>query len=176
VTVLNRKWSVLCLGFLAACTPAINPSSAIPFQGGQQWEMTGKPSNSAQTRQFTFVLKSPKPRGDDTSFDDDRVVTVEGVQYVMAGILYTPGKDVAVATAIDLKTTDGSFCLVRRTRSFPNKALEGRYFEGSVEEFIGYASKDDWGKFGRCRLNRRVPVGFVRSGKESSPGKYKQRR
>ncbi len=175
MTVPIRKWGVLFLGFLAACAPAINPSSEIPFQGGQQWEMTGKPPQSAQARQFTFVLKAPKPRGEDTSFDDDRVVTVQGVQYVMAGILYTPDKDVAVATAIDLNTADGSFCLVRRARSFPSKALEGRYFEGSVEEFIGYASKEDWGKFGRCRLNRRVPVGFVRSGKERIPGKSGQR-
>ncbi len=174
MTVLNRKWSVLCLGFLAACTPAINPSSAIPFQGGQQWEMIGTPFKSAQTRQFTFVLKPPKPRGEDTSFDDDRVVTVQGVQYVMAGILYTADKDVAVATAIDLTTADGSFCLVRRTRSFPSKTLAGRYFEGSVEEFIGYASKEDWGKFGRCSLNRRVPAGFMRSDKERVPGKSRR--
>jgi hypothetical protein len=169
-----RKWGALFLLCLAACAPAINPSSPIPFQGGQQWEMTGRPSDAAQTRQFTFVLKAPKPREGDISFDDDRVVTVKGVQYVMAGILYTANKDVAVATAIDLTTADGSFCLVQGTRSFPGKALQGRYFEGSVEAFINYASKEDWGKFGRCSLNRRVPEGFVRSGKERVPGKLRR--
>jgi hypothetical protein len=157
--VFVRRWCVLCLGLLAACAPATNPKTAVPFQGGQQWEMIGTPSDGTRTRQFTFVLKTPKPRGEDISFDDDRVVTVQGVQYVMAGILYASSRDVAVATAIDLNTADGSFCLVRRTRSFPNGALEGRYFVGSVEEFIGYASKDDWGKFGRCRLNRRSALG-----------------
>lgn len=156
-----QSWGVVCLGLLAACAPATSPSptSTIPFQGGQQWEMNGVPSGRAQTRQFTFILKNPKPRGEDLSFDDDRVVTVQGVQYVLAGILYTTSKDVAVATAIDLNTANGSFCLVRRTRSFPNGMLEGRYFVGSVEEFIGYASKDDLSKFGRCTLSRRAPPG-----------------
>lgn len=160
--VVVRRWCVLCLGLLAACAPAtspVSPTNAIPFQGGQRWEMTGTPLGNGPTRQFRFVLKSPKPRGEDLSFDDDRVVTIQGVQYVLAGILYTARKDVAVATAIDLKTTDGSFCLVRRTRSFPNGMLEGRYFLGSVDEFIGYASKDDLSKFGRCSLSRRAPPG-----------------
>jgi hypothetical protein len=173
VTVLNRKWGVLCLGLLAACTPATDPPKAVPFQGGQQWEMTGKLSSKAQSSQFTFVLKAPQPRGKDMSFDDDRVVTMQGVQYVLAGILYTARRDVAVATAINLDTTDGRFCLVQRTRSFRDGTLEGRYFEGSVEEFIGYATKDAWDKFGRCKLNR---LEFVRSSRESFPGKYRQRR
>jgi hypothetical protein len=157
--VFTQRWCVLCLGLLAACAPATNPRTVVPFQGGQQWEMIGKPWNGTPARSFTFVLKPPKPRGTDMSFDDDRVVTVEGVQYVLAGILYASSRDVAVATAIDLNTADGSFCLVRRTRSFQNKTLEGRYFVGSVEEFIGYASKNDWGKFGHCTLNRRAPSG-----------------
>ena len=156
-----RYWTFLVgLVLLAACAPTATPTaSAATFQAGQRWEMTGTPANGAQTRQFTFLLKAPKERGTDLSFDDDRVVTVQGVQYVLAGILYTVQKDVAVATAIDLSTTDGTFCLVRQTRSFRNGTLEGRFFIGSVEEFIGLASKDDFSRFGRCTMNRRAPQG-----------------
>ena len=155
----SLRWWMVSIGLLAACAPATNPNPArpaVPFQAGQRWEMNVTPVKSTRSRQFTFVLKPPKDRGTDLSFDDDRIVTVLGVQYVMAGILYTAQKDVAVATAIDLNTTDGTFCLVRQTRSFRDGVLEGRFFIGSVEEFIGFASKDDFSRFGRCTMNRRV--------------------
>lgn len=150
----SLRWWLVPIGLLVACAPATMPSSPRSFQAGQRWEMIGASVGSTRTRQFTFVLKAPKERGTDLSFDDDRVVSVQGVQYVMAGILYTAHEDVAVATAIDLNTADGTFCLVRRTRSFRDGVLEGRFFVGSVDEFINLASKNDFSSFGRCTLNR----------------------